>query len=130
MPIAMPPLDEIRAAFGAAPDGSLRLLHLDERGGVLLEATIQEGAGDVDELLARYLAALICDVDPPGAAVIVTRRNGRPTSSDRLLWDTIRARLPGRAVDFVVAGADRCWSALRDDRRGVARKSASRAARR
>jgi hypothetical protein len=128
MSIAMPPLDEIRAAFGAAPDGSLRLLHLDEQGGVLLEATIQEGAGDVDELLARYVATLICDVDPPGAAVVVTRRSGRPTGSDRQLWDTVRARLPGRNIDFVVAGADRCWSALSDDRRGATRRSASRAA--
>jgi hypothetical protein len=128
MSIAMPPLDQIRASFGAAPEGSLRLLHLDDRGGVLLEAAIQEGAGEVDELLGRYVATLICDVDPPGAAIVVTRRTGRPTGSDRQLWDTIRARLPGRSIDFVVAGPDRCWSALSDDRRRTARRSASRAA--
>jgi len=128
MSIAMPPLDEICASFGAAPEGSLRLLHLDERGGVLLEATIQEGASEVDELLGRYVAALICDVDPPGAAIVVTRCSGRPTGSDRQLWDTIRAQLPSRNIDFLVAGTDRCWSALNDDRRGAARRSASRAA--
>jgi len=124
MSIAMPPRDQIRASFGSAPEGSLRLIHLDDSGGILLEAAIAEGADGADELLARYVATLIRDVDPPGAAVVVTRRCGRPSSSDRLLWDMIAARLPGLNVDFVVAGADRCWSAQTDDRRSPARKSA------
>lgn len=128
MSFAMPPREMIRTAFGGGPDGALRLLHLDAKGEVLLEVTIAEGAGEVDELLAGYVATLICDVDPPAAAVVVTRHSGRPTTSDRLLWDTIRARLPGRSVEFLVAGPERCWSALSDDRRRAARRSASRVA--
>jgi hypothetical protein len=133
-----PTLAAIRRSCGDDdPDGQVRLLFLRDRGRIGLVQTAQETADNADQFLTRYLAGMITDVAAPAVLVTVRRSDGRPTTSDRQLWNMLVEHLgsnPSELVDLVTLSPDRAWSVRRGAplkaprRRRAGSKSASPAA--
>jgi DNA repair protein RadC len=132
-PPPVPPApDALRAQLSALDmEGALRILHLSATGAIVHVTPVAEGAHSAEVLFARYLAELVAGVGSAAAVLVVHRREGRPSRTDKALWLAVHERLATASttlLDLIVLGADRHWSAVSDARRSAARKSASRAA--
>jgi hypothetical protein len=103
----MPTLDALRARLAPTdPEGALRIVHLDDSGGILHVTPVAEGAHSADQLFARYLAGLVTDVGAAAALIVISRSDGRPLRTDRALWQAVSERVaaaPTQLLDLVIA---------------------------
>jgi hypothetical protein len=136
----MPTLAAIRRTCLDEPshEGQIRLLFVREGARICLVQTASETAKNADQFLARYLADMITDVAAPSVVVTISRDNGRPTHSDRQLWQLLFDLLTPSAttiLDLVTVGRTQAWSIRRarplgpsaSHRSPSGRRSASRA---
>lgn len=150
MPSRMPTLAAVRRACqdNAEHEGLIRLLFVRDASRIGLVQTASETADNADQFLAFYLAEMITDVSAPYVVVAINRASGRPTHSDRQLWNLLVDRLAPSTttiLDLITIGPKRAWSSRRQrplepprrrtarakaksaNQRSAARRSASRA---
>jgi hypothetical protein len=106
------------------PEGGLLGVFLDATGRIVLCVEIGEGTRDVDELFLRHVISIVEDIDVAAVVFAVSRRLGRPTRVDKLLWRELAERVTttsSRLLDVVVVGEHQMWSAATGRRWDVQR---------
>jgi DNA repair protein RadC len=107
-------MDNTILASVRSTDGSLVAVFVGPGDQVVLRVALNEGTTHVDELFLRHLVMLTADVGVPSVAFVISRRDGRPTRIDRLLWRELTRRLAASGtelLDVVVVGEESYWSA-------------------